>query len=695
MMKYDTEDIRNVVIAGGGGAGKTTLAEALLFRAGATNRLNSVDDGNSVLDYDPDEISRKISLGSSVASFVWDKKKINLIDTPGYANFLADAYTALRIADAAVIVVSAVDGFKVETERVWKQSDQLGLPRIIYLSGIDKERADFNKVLESINKAYGNKAMPLVVPEGSGPNLTGLIDVLNMKVQKPGDDGTWSQKGEDLNAEQKELAETWREKMIESVAETKDDLLEKYLEGGTIEAAELTEALSAAVKEGLVYPVLCGASTYTAGAVGLLGAIVDFLPSPKERGEVKGKSPEDGNEITREPDKSAPFSALVFKTIADPYAGRLTIFRVYSGTLHADTQFYNAGRETKERFGQIFHLLGKNQTGTSEAVAGDIVGVAKLKETVSGDTLCDDKNPIVYEFVELPKPAISFAIEPKSKGDDEKVSQALGRMSEEDLTLHVGRDPQTREMILSGLGQLHLEVVINRLKRKFGVEVEMKTPKVPYKETIKGRTKIQGRYKKQSGGRGQFGDTWIEIEPLERGGGFEFVDKIVGGAIPRQFIPAVEKGVVGAMESGPLAGYPVVDIKVTLYDGSFHTVDSSEMAFKIAASLGFKKGVLESKPVLLEPIMSIEITVPDDNVGDVMGDLNSRRGRVAGVESSPSGQVVKANVPLAEMLKYAPDLRSMTQGRGAFEMEFSHYEEVPGQLAEKIIAKSKQDKEEE
>jgi elongation factor G len=667
----------------------------MLYAAGATKRLGSVVEGNSTLDYEPDEISRQISLGSSIASFNWKKNRINLIDTPGFANFLSDAYSAIRVADGCVMVISAMDGPKVETERVWKQADLFGLPRLVFISEMDKERADFDKVVETLNSAYGNKFIPLYIPDGQGDSFQGIIDLLRMRVFTPDSGGAWGKESQDLNPVQEEKAAQWREKLVEAVAETDDQLLEKYLEGTSLETAELSQALSTAVKNGLLYPVICGAGTIGAGAVPLLDTITDFLPSPLEVGPAKAVVAGKEDESVQEPDENAPFSGLVFKTIADPYAGRLSIFRVYSGTLHADTHFYNSNKETKEKFGQIFHLLGKNQEGASVVVAGDIACVAKLKETVTGESICDEKSPVLFDFIDLPKPAISFAIEPKTKGDDEKVSQSLNRLMEEDPTLQVGRDPQTREMIISGLGQMHLEVVLDRLKRKFGVEVNMKTPKIPYKETIRGTAKVQGKYKKQSGGRGQYGDCWLELEPLPRGNGFEFVDKIVGGVIPRQYIPAVEKGVVSAMEAGPVAGYPVVDMKVTVYDGSFHTVDSSEMAFKIAASMGFKKGVLEAKPVLLEPIMDVEVVTPDEYVGDVIGDLNSRRGRVAGVDSQPSGQVVKVKVPLAEMLKYAPDLRSMTQGRGAFEMEFSHYEEVPENIAAKIIEMYQQEKDSE
>jgi elongation factor G len=526
-------------------------------------------------------------------------------------------------------------------------------------------------------------------------SFAGLVDLVAMKIQKPGPDGSWKGPASALSPDELEAAQPWRDRLMESVAETREDLVEKYLEQGSLDPAELQEALRTAVRCGLIYPVLCGDSSGGAGAVQVLDAILEYLPSPIDRGAVSGVKPGGTEAEIREPLETAPFSALVFKTIADPYAGRLTLFRVYSGTLHGDTQFYNASKDLKERFGQIYFLVGKTQTGINELVPGDIACVAKLKETVTGNTVSDEKKPIVYEFVTLPRPAIAFAIEPKTKGDDDKVSQALHRLQEEDLALSVGRDPQTHEMIISGLGQIHVEVVIGKLKRKFGVEVIMHEPKIPYKETIKGRTKVQGRHKKQTGGRGQFGDCWLEIEPLVRGSGFEFVDRIVGGSIPRNFIPAVEKGIVESMDRGPLAGYPVVDFRVSVYDGSFHTVDSSEMAFKIAGRKGFKKGILDSKPVLLEPIMNVEVTVPDEFMGDIIGDLNSRRGRVAGVEAGASGQTIKAKVPMAEMLKYSNDLRSKTQGRGAFDMEFDHYEEVPGQIAEKIIALHKKEEEEE
>jgi elongation factor G len=691
MKKFSTEDIRNVVLVGGGGAGKTTLAEAMLFAAGATTRLGSVDEGNSVLDYDPDEIARKVSISSSLATFEWKKKKINLLDTPGYANFLTDTYGAVRVADAALVVVSAVDGVKVETEKVWKLADQYSHPRIIFISKIDKDRADHEKVIDSINRVFGNRAVPFLLPDVAGPEVSRYLDVVHQRTISKAPDGTWSVVA-DMDEATRGSIGSHRERLIEA---SSDELIEKYLEHGSVDEGELDMALKDAVRTGKVYPVYCGSSLSSAGAPQVLDAILTFLPSPIDRGNLTGKNPDGGGDETREPSEKAPFSALVFKTIADPYAGRITLFRVYSGVIHSDASLYNATKGIKERFGQIFFMVGKTQAPITDLVPGDIAGVAKLKETATGDTISDEKHPVLYDFVSLPKPAISFAIEPKTKGDDEKVGQALHRLTEEDLSLHVGRDPQTHEMILSGLGQMHLEVILARLKRKFGVEVVMHEPKIPYKETIKGHTKVQGRHKKQTGGRGQFGDCWLEIEPLPRGGGFEYVDRIVGGAVPRNFIPAVEKGIVESLDRGPLAGYPVVDVRVTIYDGSFHTVDSSEMAFKIAGRKGFKKGILESKPVLLEPIMNIDVSVPDECMGDIIGDLNSRRGRVVGVDSTGSGQTIKAKVPMAEVLKYSSDLRSMTQGRGGFDIEFSHYEEVPGQLAEKIIALSKKEHEEE
>ncbi len=690
MKKFSTEDIRNAVLVGAGGAGKTSLAEAMLFAAGATSRQGSVDEGNSVLDYDPDEIARKVSISSSLATFEWKKTKINLIDTPGYANFLTDAYGAIRVADAALVVVSAVDGVKVETEKVWKLADQHALPRIIFISKIDKDRADHEKVIDSINKVFGNKAVPFLLPDVPGPGVGRFLDIVHQRTITKAADGTWSVVA-DMDETTRESIGPYRERLIEA---SSDELIEKYLENGTVDENELDAALKDAVRTGKLYPVFCGSSPVAVGASQVLDAILTFLPSPIDRGSVPCTTA-DGKEAQREPSEKAPFSALVFKTIADPYAGRITLFRVYSGVIHSDASLYNATKGIKERFGQIFFMVGKTQTSVTDLVPGDIAGVAKLKETATGETICDEKQPVLFDFVALPKPAISFAIEPKTKGDDEKVSQALHRLTEEDPALHIGRDPQTHEMILSGLGQMHLEVILARLKRKFGVEVVMHEPKIPYKETIKGRTKVQGRHKKQTGGRGQFGDCWLEIEPLPRGTGFEFVDRIVGGSIPRNFIPAVEKGIVESKDRGPLAGYPVVDFRVTVYDGSFHTVDSSEMAFKIAGRKGFKKGILESKPILLEPIMNIDVAVPDECMGDIIGDLNSRRGRVVGVDSTSGGQTIKAKVPMAEVLKYSSDLRSMTQGRGGFDIEFSHYEEVPGQLAEKIIALSKKEHEEE
>lgn len=684
-MKEDIARVRTFAIISHGGAGKTSLAEAMVFNAGVTTRLGKVDEGTSVMDYEPEEVKRKITISTAFNTLTWKKHTINLIDTPGDFNFIAETKTSLQGADAALVVVDAIDGVRVLTEKVWEFAGELGMPSMVFVSKVDKERADFLKTVEDIQNNFGKACVPLQIPIGIAEGFQGVVDILSEKAfyYTKGDSGQFEEKP--MPGDLAERVAHYREEVVERVAESSDELLEKYLEEGELSPEEVATGLRRAVVLGKLIPISCGSGVANAGIQPLLDLIVDCFPSPIDRGPRTGLSASRNAEITREPDGDAPFSALVIKTISDPYAGRLSVMRIFSGTLAADSTVYNVNKETKERFGQLFRLKGKNQEAIPSAGPGDVVAVAKLKETTTQDTLCSEKDPIVFPGVELPPAVYSLAVEPKSKGDEDKIFSSLTRLMEEDLTLKLERNDETREMILSGMGEIHIETTVDKLRRKFGVEVNLKLPKVSYKETIKGKTRVHHRYKKQSGGRGQYGDCHIEMEPLGRGEGFQFGDKIVGGVIPKQYIPAVEKGIVEAALEGALAGFPVVDFKVDLVDGSYHAVDSSEMAFKIAGSMAFKKAVLEAKPTLLEPIMTMEITVPDDCMGDVIGDLNSRRGRVLGMETKGKKQIVRANVPLAEVLKYAPDLRSMTAGRGLFTMKFSHYEEVPAPLQEKII----------
>ncbi|MFQ5839626.1 MAG: elongation factor G [Candidatus Methylomirabilales bacterium] len=688
MKDYEVTRIRNVAIVGHGGEGKTSLAEAILFDAGAVTRLGRVDEGTTTTDFDDDEIRRKVSISVALAFVEWNGYKLNVLDTPGFSAFLPETKNALRVADAALIVVSAVSGMKVQTEKVWGYAEEFGLPCFFFVNRMDRERADFFRVLEELRKNLSPAAVPVQIPIGAEAAFNGVIDLLNLKaIQYPGD-GSGRAEVIEVPAELRQQAEERRGALIEAVAESDDALLEGYLEQGELAEPEVRNGLRRAVQGRKLVPVLCGSATRNVGIHPLLNCLTEYAPSPADRPPVSGRSLKDGQRVTREAKKEAPFVARVFKTVADPYTGKISLFRVYSGWLGADLSVYNATKETRERVGQVVLLRGKNQVPTEGVGAGDIGAVVKLKETGTGDTLCDEKERIVLDPIPQPTPMISYAIAPKSKGDEEKLSSALSRLVEEDPSLRVTRDPQTKESIISGMGKVHLEVAVNRLKRKFGVEVQMKTPRVPYRETMRGSASVQGKYKKQTGGRGQYGDCWIELEPLPRGSGFVFENRIVGGVIPRQYIPAVEKGIVEAMEGGVLAGYPVVDVKVTLYDGSYHTVDSSEMAFKIAGSLAFKKAVLEATPVLLEPVMTAEVVAPDDCIGDLIGDLNARRGRVLGVELRGKNQVVKAKVPLAEMLEYAPQLRSITGDRGDYTTEFSHYEEVPAYIQERIVAEA-------
>ncbi|MFV1951292.1 MAG: elongation factor G [Nitrospinota bacterium] len=691
MKEYKIGALRNIGIIAHGNAGKTSLAEAILYDAGATDRLGIAGNSSSIMDFDPDEINRGITINSSLAYCEWKNTRINIVDTPGAANFIADTQGCMRVIDGAVVVIDAESGVQIQTEKVWGWADDYGIPRIVFVNKMDHDRANQIQIFDNIKKIFKQEPIRFQLPIGEGNSFKGVVDLFRMKSLIFSGDGNGKFEEGDIPADMKDTVDQHREKLIESVAETDDNLLEKYLDSGELSGEEIRKGLKEGILNGKLVPILYGSAINNQGIQPLLDAIVDYLPSPEDRPPVKGVDSKTKEEVYKKASADEPFSALVFKTIADPYAGKLTIFRLYSGRLSSDSTVYNSTKGVTERIGQIYYIQGRKHTAISSVYAGDLAAVSKLKNTVTGDTFSDEKNPVIFEGIKFPKPVISFAVVPKAKGDEEKVSTSLTRLMEEDPAMKVSRDPQTKELIISGMGAVHLEVIIDRLKRKFGVEVTAKTPKVPYKETIRLSTKVQGKYKKQSGGRGQYGDTWLKIEPLTRDKGFEFVDKIVGGAIPRQYIPAVEKGVLEATQKGILAGYPVVDIKITLYDGSFHDVDSSELAFKIAASLGFKKGMPDCGPVLLEPIMNMEIVVPEENMGDVIGDLNAKRGKILGVTSNGRNQIINARVPMAEVLKYAPDLRSMTGGRGSFSMEFAIYEEVPAHVSEKIIAETKKE----
>ena len=693
-MSKSIADLRTVGVVSHGGAGKTSLAEAMLFTTGNTKRLGKVDDGTSILDYDPEEIAREITISSSFCRFVWKDSPITIIDTPGDFNFLVDTQTCLHGADGALVVIDAIGGVEVQTEKVWEFADDLDLPRLIVINKMDRERADFFKVVNEIKKVFGDKATPVHLPIGSAETFSGIIDLLAEKAYQFQDDGSGKADEIDIPGDLADLVESQREQIIERIAESDDDLLERYLEGEELTGEVLLNGLRSGCIAGDIVPITCGSATKNMGTQLLLDLIAQCLPSPQDRGEKAGINPKDGKEEVRKPETAEPLSAQVIKTVSDPYAGRLTIMRIFSGTLTADSNFYNASKEEKERFGSLLFMQGKNQQTVKSAIPGEIVAVAKLKETLTGDTICNPKNPIVYPEPETMEPIVSMAVQPKSKGDEDKIFSSLARLMEEDPTLKVHREEQTRQTILSGMGEIHIEASMGKLKRKFGVEVNLSPPKVPYRETIKKQvTGIIYRHKKQTGGRGQFAEVHFDLTPLERGTGFEFEEALVGMNVPRGFVPAVEKGLNEALPSGVRAGYPVVDLKVRFYDGKSHEVDSSEMAFKIAASMCFKKGLTEAQPTLLEPIMEVDVIVPDENMGDVIGDLNSRRGKVLGMDTKGRNQVVRAVVPMSEVLKYAPDLRSITGGRGMFTMKHSHYEEVPAHLQEKLVAETQKDKE--
>jgi elongation factor G len=686
---YDGQSIRNVALVGHGHTGKTQLVSSLLFTAGMVNRLGKVDDGTSITDYDEEEIQRKFSISAGLAHAEWGKTKINFIDTPGYNIFLHETEGALVAADSALLLVHAVSGVEVQTEKTWGFCERLNLPRALVINQMDRDRASFERTMEALQGAFGRAVIPVQLPIGNEKNFRGVIDLVRMKAYTYDASGSGKAKEVEVPAELSEAATQAHEALVEMVAEGNDKLMEEFFEKGTIPVEDLVPGLRQAIIERRVYPALATAGLNSIGSENLLNFIADYLPGAVERGEVEGLESEGGKPVKRKIADDQPLSVYVFKTVADPFAGRVSYYKVISGILKNEANLANFNRGSSERLSHIGIVQGKTQTSIAELHAGDIGAVAKLKDTLTGDTLGDKAAPILYPKVKLADPAISFAIEAKSRGDEDKLSTAVHRILEEDLMLRFSRDPQTKEFLLSGAGQQHVEVAVSKLKRRFNLEVTLKAPKIPYRETIRAKAEAQGKHKKQTGGHGQYGDCWIKLEPQARGAGFEFVNDIFGGAIPRNFIPAVEKGIIEAATKGYLAGYPVVDFKVILFDGSYHDVDSSEIAFKLAGSKGFKKCMEQAKPCLLEPIMNVEITVPENYSGDIMGNLNGRRGRIQGMDPKGGSTVVKAQVPLAEMLTYASDLTSMTQGRGTYAMEYSHYDVVPQLIADKIIAAHK------
>ncbi len=690
-MTEKVECLRNIAFVAHGGAGKTSLAEVMLFNTGVTNRLGCVDDENTIMDFEPEELKRHISLSSGFHQYSWKKHTISLIDTPGDQNFFSDTRLCMQAADGTIVVIDGVDGVKVQTEQAWDFIDEFNLPPVIFINKLDRERSDFFRTFKDAEKCFKPKPIITQLPIGSEAGFKGVIDLISMKAF------TYDTKGKatkiDIPNDMQDQVEEEREALVENVVESDDELLERYLEGESLSDDEIINALRKGTLTRTFAPVLCGSATKNIGIDLLQDFFVNCMPSPLDRDPWIAVDSTGETKIECKADPDAPFSGFVFKTVADSFAGRLSIFRIVSGTLGADGTFYNVNKSTNERYNQLLSLAGKEQKPINQAGPGSIVAVAKLKETNTSDTLCNEGRKVKFKCAEPLPDLISFALKPKSKGDEDKIFTSLSKLLEEDIALKLTRNPETKQILLSGLGQIHIEVAVEKLKRKFNVEVRLSTPKVPYKETITKTVRVQGRHKKQTGGHGQFGNCWIRLEPLPRGKGFEFVDKIVGGAIPKQYIPAVEKGIIESSMKGGLAGFQCIDFRVTLDDGSFHAVDSSEMAFKIAGALAFRKAAAEAGPVLLEPIMSVSITTPDEYMGDIMGDLNSRRGRVLGMDSKGKNQVINANVPMAEFLTYAPELRSITGGRGIFTIEFSHYDEVPAQISQKLIEEIKKDKE--
>lgn len=689
MKVYGTKEIRNVGIVGHGHAGKTSLVAAMLFDTGATNRLGRVDEGTTVTDYDEDEIARKLTIHSSLAYCEWNQTKINILDTPGFAAFILDAKASLSACSSALVAVDAVSGVEVQTEKGWSYAEEFDLPRLLVVTKMDRERADFEQAVAGITESFGRAAVPLQLPIGKEAAFQGVIDLVHMRAHTYEKDGSGKVTEVDIPADFAEAAQTAREKIIDVVAESSEELMEKYFNDGTLSDEDLIPGIKQAVCERRLFPILIASGVANIGIQPLLTALVELVPAPDELGPIKGHPNPDSDEvIEREVKDVAPFSAFVFKTIADPFAGRITVLKINSGNVKSDSTVYNITKNTQERLGPLHVVQGKSLEKLSEAHAGDIVAVTKLRETTTGDTFCDKANPISYEPVKFPTPAIAFAIEPKSRNDEDKLSQAIHKMLEEDLALRFDRDPQTKEFLLSGSGQTHIEVAVNKLKKRYGVEVALHPPKVAYLETFKGRVEIVGRHKKQTGGRGQFGEATCVFEGLPRGGGFQFVDKIFGGAIPQNWRPAVEKGVKDAASRGAIAGYPMVDFKVELIDGKFHPVDSDDLSFQLAGRKAFRTAMEKVKPVLLEPVMNVEITAPQEVSGDILGDINSRRGRVQGMDTKGNQSVVKAQVPLSEMLSYQSTLNSITGARGSYTMELDHYDEVPAVIAQKVVQKA-------
>lgn len=676
MPTFSTDKLRNVVLLSHGGAGKTILAEAMLHSAGLTTRFGRVEDGTTVSDFEPEEIRRQSSAQTAILACPWRDHKINIIDTPGYADFRGEVISAARVADAAVVVISCVADVEVGTVQMWDLANERSLPRIIYISKIDRENADFQRAMDSVTDRFGRECVAVQLPIGAESDFSGVVNLLDPNA--------------DIPAELADEAEQARERLIEAVAEADDDLATKYLEGEEITQAELIAGLKQGIADGMIIPVLVGASTSQIGTPEMLDAIVDFLPSPADVGAASAEQV-DGGDVSLEPDIDGPLAALIFKTSADPFVGKLSYFRVYSGAFKSDSQLWNANAAQAERIGQVFIARGKEQTAVPELACGDIGATPKLTSALTGHTICARDNRLMLNGMEFPNPVYQMAVFPKSQADVDKMTSSLARIVEEDPSLMVTRQPDTLEVLLGGLGDTHVDIAVEKMKNKFGAEMALQIPKVAYKETIAGRTRVEYRHKKQSGGHGQFGHVWLELEPLPRGAGFEFAETVVGGNVPREYIPSVEKGVAKAMSDGAIAGYPIVDVKATLFDGSYHTVDSSGICFEIAGSQALTKGVQQASPTLLEPIMRVQITVPDDFTGDIIGDMNSKRGRIQGM--IPQGNnmtLIEGETPQSEMLRYATDLRSMTQGRGAFTIEFDHYEEVPQHLVERIIQQIKE-----
>ncbi len=691
MKNFETKDIRNVGLYSHGGVGKTSLAEAMLYNAKVIDRLGSVDKGNTVCDFDPDEIMRKMSISSAIAPLEWKGKKINIIDTPGFIDFVGDVIGSLRVVDAGIVLLSAVAGVEVGTEIMWQLMEEHKIPRVILVNGMDKENANFDQSLDKFKELLSEDIIPLQLPIGSSESFKGVVDLIKMKAFICSDGQC---KEESIPADMKDRVDEIRVALVEKIAENDEELMDKYFSEGELSQEELQRGLRKAFVDCGITPVLCASALKNMGVSLIMDLIVDTFPTPLEGRPIKGHKPS-GDEVEIKCSPEAPLSALVYKTMADPFVGKLSYFRVFSGVFSPDCTVYNSTKEKEERITKLYYATGKNQEVAGRITPGDIAVTAKLQETVTGDTICTKDNIIILEPIVFPKPVMIMALRAKTKADEDKLTTSLARLVEEDPTLTSERNQETRQLLLSGMGESHLNMVLSRLERKFAVNAELQKPLISYRETIKSRATAEGKHKKQSGGRGQFGHVWLELNPLPKDQHFEFVNKIVGGVVPKNYIPAVEKGVINTMAEGFLAGYPITNIQVTIYDGSYHTVDSSDIAFQLAGRLALRKGMEQANPILLEPIMYLEVTVPSDYMGDVMGDLNSKRGRILGMEpAGKKNQVIKANVPHGEMLNYCIDLRSITQGRGRFKMEFAHYEEVPAMLAEKVIEEAKKAKEE-